>query len=136
MKRWLYPLLALVVLVLLALAGYQAYASYRALNSRVAVLEAQVKAHEATLKSLAQRLSKVEEEVFKAKAPPLSFPEVPRAEGGSTWPYVVGAVAVALLLYLLLALMRRKTPEQGPRNEGPPEPGAARTEGEGAPPQG
>jgi len=137
MKRWLYPLLALAILVLLVLAGYWAYASYRALSDRVAALEVQVRAHEATLRSLAQRLSKVEEEAFQAPGPPLSLPETPGAGGAPTWPYLVGGVAVALLLYLLLGLVRKRAPEKGPKGkaEEPPDPGVARMEGEGAPPQ-
>jgi hypothetical protein len=114
-------ILALVLVLLLAWAGYGAYQAYRGLASRVSALEAQVQAQGETLKALSERLGKVEEEVFKTPAPPISLPEAPEVSGGAAWPYVVGLLLVLLLAYLLLRFLR--TPEKGAKEEAPPSSG-------------
>ena len=112
-------ILALVLVLLLAWAGYGAYQAYRVLASRVSALEAQVQAQGETLKALSERLGKVEEEVSKTPAPPISLPEAPEVSGGAAWPYVVGLLL--LLAYLLLRFLR--TPGKGAKEEAPPSSG-------------
>ncbi|WP_243093879.1 hypothetical protein [Thermus thalpophilus] len=106
MRKWFWYLLALLLAGLLAWGGYAVYAAYQGLKAKVAALEARVSAQEEAVKGLAERVGKLEEEVFKAPAPPLSLPEVPAGGGAPVWPYAVGVVAAALLLYLLLRLLR------------------------------
>lgn len=136
MKRWLYALLALALLVLLGWAGYEAYASYRDLAARVALLEAKVQAQEEALKGLADRLSRVEGEVFKAPSPPLSLPEVPAPQGAPSWPYVVGLLVVLALLYLVFRLLRQGSRKPEKTGEAPSQGlEEARMEEEGGPPR-
>ncbi|GAB5601695.1 hypothetical protein FJNA_02190 [Thermus sp. FJN-A] len=136
MKRWLYAGLGVLLLLALGLLGYRVYASYQALAARVAGLETRVQAQEEALKALSERLARVEGEVFKAPSPPLSLPEVPQAGQAPAWPYVVGALVVLLLAYLILRLFRtQEAPGKGreaPVNTTLEE---ARMEEEGAPPK-
>lgn len=137
MKRWLGLLVFLAVALLLAWAGYQGYARLRALEGQVAALANRVQVQEQALKALGDRVGKLEEEVFKTPAPPLSLPEVPTAPSAPTWPYVVGVVVVAVLLFFLLQLLRgnRGKREREAQEAPPPENlEASRMEDEGAPP--
>ena len=124
-------LLALVLVLLLAWAGYAVYQGYQSLASRVSALEAQVQAQGETLKTLSERLGKVEEEVFKTPAPPISLPEPSEVTGSSAWPYVVGLLVLLLVLFLVLRLLKR--PQEKPREEASPSQEEARMAGEGAP---
>jgi hypothetical protein len=114
-------ILALVLVLLLAWAEYGTYQAYRGLASRVSVLEAQVQAQGETLKVLSEKLGKVEEEVFKTPASPISLPEAPKVSGRTTCPYVVGLLLVLLVLplaYLLLRFLR--TPRKGAKEKASP----------------
>ncbi|WP_038058922.1 hypothetical protein [Thermus amyloliquefaciens] len=133
MKRWLGLVLLLVAVLLLAWAGYQGYARLLVLEGQVAALETRVQAQEEVLKALAERVGKLEGEVFKAPAPPLSLPEVPATPGAPTWPYVVGVVVAAVLLFFLLQLFRGNR-EKGVQEVSQENPEVSRMEDEGAPP--
>ncbi|WP_114312030.1 hypothetical protein [Thermus caldifontis] len=139
MKRWLGLVLLLVALLLAVWAGYQGYARLRALEGRVVALETRVQAQEEALKAVAERVGRLEGEVFKAPAPPLSLPEVPEAPGAPAWPYAVGVVVAAVLLFFLLQLLRgNRGKKEGEAQETPPQENleASRMEEEGAPPRG
>jgi threonine/homoserine/homoserine lactone efflux protein len=133
-RRWLWYLLALILVGLLAWGGYAAYASYQGLRAKVAALEARLSAQEEALKGLAERVGKLEEEVFKAPTPPLSLPEVPEAGGAPVWPYAVGVVVAAVLLYLLLRLLRGQEPKAQAPSPASPDLEASRMTDERAPP--
>ncbi|WP_135256010.1 hypothetical protein [Thermus caldilimi] len=138
MKRWLSLVLLLVVALLVVWAGYQGYARLRALEGQVAALEAQVQAQEQALKALGDRVGKLEEEVFKAPSPPLSLPEVPKAPSAPAWPYAVGVVVAAVLLFFLLQLLRGSRGKERGEGQGSPSQEnleASRMENEGAPPK-
>ncbi|MFN4232836.1 hypothetical protein, partial [Thermus sp.] len=137
MKRWLGLILLLVVALLVVWAGYQGYARLRALEGQVAALQARVEAQEQALKALGDRVGRLEEEVFKAPAPPLSLPEVPKAPSAPAWPYAVGVVVAAVLLFFLLQLLRgqrEREKVQEPQTPSQENLEASRMEDEGAPP--
>lgn len=131
MRRWLGWILGLLAVLLLLWAGFAVWQAYGHLVARVGALEGQVRAQEETLKTLSERLGKLEEEVFKAPAPPLSLPEVPQAPETPTWPFVVGLVLALLLLYLLIRLLRGTSRGSGEQVS----PGEARVGGEENPPK-
>ncbi|WP_243030512.1 hypothetical protein [Thermus altitudinis] len=140
MRRWLSLVFLLVAVLLVAWAGYQGYARLRALEGQVTALANRVQVQEQALKALGERVGKLEEEVFKAPAPPLSLPEVPGAPSAPAWPYALGVVVVAVLLFFLLQLLRgNRGKKEGEARETPPPQEnleAARMEEEGAPPRG
>lgn len=72
MRRWLPAVLALVLVAVLVFLGYQAYTAYQGLQARVTALEAQVQGQGEALKALSGRVARLEEEVFRAPAEPLS----------------------------------------------------------------
>ncbi|MFN4070589.1 MAG: hypothetical protein ACK4HT_03365 [Thermus caldifontis] len=113
MKRWVGLVLLLVALLLVVWAGYQGYARLRALEGRVVALETRVQAQEEALKAVAERVGRLEGEVFKSPAPPLSLPEVPPPAGAPAWPYAVGVAVVAVLLFLLLRLLKGNREREG-----------------------
>lgn len=136
MNRWLGALLFLAAVFVLVWAAYGGYTSLRALEDRVAALETRLSNQEEALRGLADRLGKLEDEVFRAPAPPLSLPELPETPQAPAWPYAVGVVAAALLLYLILKALRgasRERPREG-ASEAPTEAEVSRMEDEGAPP--
>ena len=111
MWRSLGGVLAVVLVLLLAWAGYAAYQGYQSLASRVSALEAQVQAQGETLKTISERLAKVEEEVFKAPVPPISMPEPSEVTGSPAWPYVAGLLVLLVVLFLVLRLLKRPNKE-------------------------
>ncbi|WP_234553818.1 hypothetical protein [Thermus caliditerrae] len=136
-RRWLTYALLLVVAFFLGWVGYREYVWLQALEGRVASLEARLSAQEDGLRGLADRVGKLEGEVFKAPAPPLSLPAVPEAPGVPAWPYAVGVVVVALLLYLLLRMLQgggRARATEGTKGENELHSEISRMEDEGAPP--
>ena len=137
MWRSLGGILAVVLVLLLAWAGYAVYQGYQSLASRVSALEAQVQAQGETLKTLSERLGKVEEEVFQTPAPPISLPEPSEVTGSPAWPYVAGFLVLLVVLFLVLRLLRRPSKE-APEEVSPSQEAAsteeARMVDEGAPP--
>ena len=109
MKRWLFGV-SLVLLLLLAFVGYRGYVALGRLEARVAALEERLSAQEEALKTLGSRVADLEKEVLQAPAEPLALPQPPEAPAPPAWPYVLGALVVALLLYLLFRLLLPSRP--------------------------